>query len=71
MSLRYYLYISDAKIDMLLPRVDPGFGRKRTSEVGMSVTLLAKRLLHGPSPYPELDGSDGMTVLVGSPLFAG
>ncbi|MFE6281095.1 DUF7019 family protein [Streptomyces sp. NPDC057877] len=33
------------------------------------VEFLAKRLLHGPSPYPELDGHDGMTVLLASPLF--
>jgi hypothetical protein len=34
-----------------------------------NVEFLAKRLLHGPSPYPELDANDGMTVLLGSPLF--
>ena len=33
------------------------------------VEFLAKRLLHGPIPYPELDGHDGVTVLLGSPLF--
>lgn len=35
MSLRYYLYISDSKINIPLQQVDPGFGRKRTSEVGV------------------------------------
>ncbi|MGC5660821.1 DUF7019 family protein [Micromonospora sp. WMMD723] len=34
-----------------------------------NVEFLAKRLLHGPSPYPELDGRPGMTVLLGSPLY--
>lgn len=34
-----------------------------------NVEFLAKRLLSGPSPYPELDGRPGMTVLLGSPLY--
>lgn len=34
-----------------------------------NVEFLAKRLLAGPSPYPELDGRPGMTVLLGSPLY--
>jgi hypothetical protein len=34
-----------------------------------NVEFIAKRLLDGPSPYPELDGRDGMTVLLGSPLY--
>ncbi|MBM0278986.1 DUF7019 family protein [Micromonospora tarensis] len=34
-----------------------------------NVEFLAKRLLCGPSPYPELDGRPGMTVLLGSPLY--
>ncbi|MGW5642837.1 DUF7019 family protein [Saccharopolyspora sp. NPDC003752] len=33
------------------------------------VEFLAERLMHGPSPYPELDVHDGMAVLLGSPLF--
>jgi hypothetical protein len=33
------------------------------------VEFLAKRLLHGPSPYPELDDHTGTSVLLGSPLF--
>lgn len=43
MSLRYYLYISDAKVDMLLPQVDPGFGRKRSGEVGVNVSFLSAK----------------------------
>ncbi|GAB3934293.1 hypothetical protein GCM10027614_07040 [Micromonospora vulcania] len=34
-----------------------------------NVEFLAKRLLSGPSPYPELDGRPGMSVLLGSPLY--
>ncbi|MEV6242452.1 SAVMC3_10250 family protein [Lentzea sp. NPDC051838] len=34
-----------------------------------NVEFLAKRLLSGPSPYPELDGRDDMRVLLGSPLY--
>ncbi len=31
--------------------------------------FLERCLSHGPSPYPELDAHEGMTVLLGSPLF--
>ncbi|MGH3940904.1 MAG: DUF7019 family protein [Pseudonocardiaceae bacterium] len=34
-----------------------------------NVEFIAKRLLQGPSPYPELDGREDMTVLLGSPLY--
>jgi hypothetical protein len=40
-SLRYYYYISDAKVDMLLPQVDPGFAAKRTTEFGVSLNPLS------------------------------
>jgi hypothetical protein len=33
------------------------------------VEFLAKRLLHGPSPSSESGSRDGMTVLLGSPLY--
>lgn len=50
MSLRYYVYISDAKVDMLLPQVDAGFGRKRATEVGVSLKFLsAKRSVEAPA----------------------
>jgi hypothetical protein len=35
-SFRYYLYISDSKVDMLLPQIDPTFPRKHTSELSLS-----------------------------------
>ncbi|MER6996819.1 SAVMC3_10250 family protein [Streptomyces sp. NPDC000410] len=39
MSFRYYLYISDAKVDMLLSQIDPAWSRKRVTEfsVGLQV----------------------------------
>ncbi len=33
MSLRYYHYISDTKVDMLLPQIDPGFARDEQNQV--------------------------------------
>jgi hypothetical protein len=39
-SFRYYVYISDSKIDMLCQQIDPGLGRKRTSEVKLNVVGL-------------------------------
>ncbi|WP_329558554.1 SAVMC3_10250 family protein [Streptomyces uncialis] len=43
MSFRYYLYISDAKVDMLLSQTDPGWARKRTSEVGLDLKVVTAR----------------------------
>ncbi|GAA3436917.1 DUF7019 family protein [Kutzneria kofuensis] len=40
MSLRYYVYISDSKVDMLLPQVDPGFAGKRSTEVGVNLKVV-------------------------------
>lgn len=34
-----------------------------------NLEFVAKRLLVGPSPYPDRDGRDDMTVLLGSPLY--
>lgn len=41
MSFHYYLYISDSKIDMLLPQIDPAYTTKRGSEVGVSLSVLS------------------------------
>lgn len=41
MSFRYYLYISDSKIDMLLPQIDPAFQSKRGSEIGVKLSVLS------------------------------
>jgi hypothetical protein len=48
-SLRYYVYVSDSKVDMLLQQVDPGFAGKRTTEVGVSLKFVsAKRSVEAP-----------------------
>lgn len=50
MSFSYYVYVSDSKIDMLLPQIDPRFGAKRQTELGVNLTVLsAKRTTEGPS----------------------
>ncbi len=44
MSFRYFVYISDAKVEMLLQQIKPDALRKRTSEVGVGLKFLtAKR----------------------------
>lgn len=50
MSFSYYVYVSDSKIDMLLPQIDPGFGAKRKAELGVSLKVLtAKRTVETPA----------------------
>ncbi|GLX48812.1 hypothetical protein Shyhy01_17620 [Streptomyces hygroscopicus subsp. hygroscopicus] len=52
MSLRFYVYISDAKVDMLLPQVDAGFTRRRTTEVGVSFKFFTvKRSAESPEAH--------------------
>lgn len=43
MSFRYYLYVSDSKIDMLLPQIDSAFGTKRGSEIGVNLSVLSAK----------------------------
>lgn len=44
MSFRYFVYISDAKVEMLLQQIEPGALRKRSAEVGLGLQFLtAKR----------------------------
>ncbi len=51
MSFRYYLYISDTKVDMLLSQIDPGFARTRSTEVSVSLNVVgAKRNVASPGP---------------------
>ncbi|MGX1130866.1 hypothetical protein RKD49_003056 [Streptomyces glaucescens] len=51
MSVRYYLYISDAKVDMLLSQVDPAYDRKRVTEFSVGVTMAgAKRSVESAAP---------------------
>jgi hypothetical protein len=49
-SFRYYVYVSDSKIDMLLAQMDPAFTRKRTTELSLNLTVLAgKRSSEAPA----------------------
>ncbi|XVV39644.1 DUF7019 family protein [Streptomyces sp. CA-100214] len=41
MAFRYFLYVSDSKIDMLLPQIDPGFAAKRTTKYGVNLQMVA------------------------------
>ncbi|MFC4334778.1 DUF7019 family protein [Salininema proteolyticum] len=40
MSIRYYVYIGDTKVDMMLPQIDPGFAHSRETEVRAGVSLV-------------------------------
>ncbi|MFE7594007.1 DUF7019 family protein [Kitasatospora sp. NPDC057512] len=98
MTVRYCLYISDAKIDMLLSQASaftPAGTEATEGTEGtdgteapieeaslaavhttgrllrgprQTVEFVARRLLTGPSPYPELDAGPDLRVLLGSPL---
>ncbi|MFY1689468.1 DUF7019 family protein [Plantactinospora sp. WMMB782] len=49
MSFRYYLYVSDSKVDMLLAQMDPAFTRKHTTELSLNLTVLSgKRASEAP-----------------------
>lgn len=37
---KYYVYISDAKVDMMLSQIDPGFARVRETEAKAGVSML-------------------------------
>jgi hypothetical protein len=46
MALRYYIYISDAKVDMLLPQIDGSAKRKIAKELSVDLKIIsAKRSL--------------------------
>ncbi|WP_086824936.1 SAVMC3_10250 family protein [Allokutzneria sp. NRRL B-24872] len=40
MSLRHYVYVSDSKVDMLLPQVEPGLAGKRSTEFGLNLKVV-------------------------------
>jgi len=42
--MRYYIYISDAKIEMLLPQVPDAFQQKIAAEIGFDIKLLKGKL---------------------------
>ncbi|WP_430790799.1 DUF7019 family protein [Actinoplanes sp. G11-F43] len=41
MSFRYFIYISDAKVEMLLQQIDPGAMRTRSTEVGVDLKVFS------------------------------
>lgn len=43
LSFRYYIYISDSKVDMLLQQIDATFTRTRTSEFSLDLKFLGAR----------------------------
>lgn len=43
MPLRYYLYVSDTKVDMLLSQIDPAWSRKRATEVSLGLKMAGVR----------------------------
>jgi hypothetical protein len=48
-SFRYYLYISDTKVDMLLAQIDPRFTRSRATEINLDLKVMsAKRSTANP-----------------------
>ncbi|MFJ9785079.1 DUF7019 family protein [Amycolatopsis sp. NPDC101161] len=50
LSFRYYLYVSDSKVDMLLAQMDPAFTRKRTTEVSLNLKIFGgKRASEAPA----------------------
>jgi hypothetical protein len=82
MSLHYYLYISDIKVDMLLSQIDAGFDRKRATEIGADLKFVsvkhsvesatADRVTRLERVLRYLDGSgDVGTVDVPGPYFRG
>ncbi|MFJ5837427.1 DUF7019 family protein [Streptomyces shenzhenensis] len=43
MAFRYYLYVSDTKVDMLLSQIDPKWARKRVTEVSLGLKMVGAR----------------------------
>ncbi|MCO5971887.1 DUF7019 family protein [Actinoallomurus soli] len=43
MAFRYYLYVSDAKVSMLLSQIDPGWSRKRVTEMNIGLKMAGAR----------------------------
>ncbi|ROO52209.1 hypothetical protein EDC02_7119 [Micromonospora sp. Llam0] len=51
---RYYVYISDSKIDMLLSQIDRGFMTKRTSEIGVNLKVLTAKRTAEPAEIDRI-----------------
>lgn len=50
MSLRFYLYVSDAKVDMLLPQLDSSVGMSHTTEIGADLKVFNIKRSTASSP---------------------
>jgi hypothetical protein len=48
-SFRYYLYVSDAKVDMLLSQIDPAVSRRHRTEIGVDLKLLTAKRVGEPA----------------------
>jgi hypothetical protein len=48
-SFKYYLYVSDAKTDMLLSQIDPGASHKRGTELAVDLKMLKVKRVCEPS----------------------
>lgn len=58
MSFRYYVYVSNAKVDMLLSQIDSGFNHQRESEISMNVKVAAgkrKVVRQAPDRFAKLE----------------
>ncbi|GGS88894.1 hypothetical protein GCM10010222_32950 [Streptomyces tanashiensis] len=53
MGFRYYLYVSDSKVDMLLPQIDPSFGQKKTREFGIDAKVASYRDVTESTPNDD------------------
>ncbi|MDA3627737.1 SAVMC3_10250 family protein [Saccharopolyspora oryzae] len=49
MTFRYYLYVSDSKVDMLLSQIDPRFAAKRSTEVGVNLQMVSAKRSTAPT----------------------
>jgi hypothetical protein len=53
-SFKYYLYVSSAKVDMLLPQIDSGSGRQKRSEIGFDLKMLTAKRVSEPGADERL-----------------
>jgi hypothetical protein len=53
-SFKYYLYVSDAKIDMLLSQINPEASHKRGTELGVDLKVLKAKRVSEPSAGDSL-----------------
>ncbi|MGW1375159.1 DUF7019 family protein [Streptomyces sp. NPDC002446] len=58
MAFRYYLYVSDTKVDMLLAQLDPGFDRKSSTEWGVQLPPFSARRTVERAPVRRFERLD-------------